>query len=96
MPDQTTPPEAAAGSGGDPPAGVHEELAAAQAEIARLRGRLVEINEELGEARGELEVTRARSRRLSGVLLAIWLRIPVLKRIPDLVVRRLRARRGQR
>jgi hypothetical protein len=85
MPDQTPPAEAAA---------VGEELAAANTEIARLRSLLVEMNTELGSARGELAVLRARSRRLSGILLGLWLRIPVLKRLPDLVVRRVRARRG--
>jgi hypothetical protein len=93
MPDQTTPAETAAG-GGDSPAAVREELTAANAEIARLRGLLVEMNTELGSTRGELAVLRTRSRRLSGILLGLWLRIPVLKRLPDLVVRRVRARRG--
>jgi multidrug resistance efflux pump len=72
-----------------------EDLAAAKAEIARLRGRLVGLNEELGEARGELAVTRARWQRLRQAGLAVWVRVPVLGRIPEFIVHRLEARRGR-
>jgi hypothetical protein len=85
MPDQTTPPEAAAASAGDPLAAVREELAAANEEILRLRGRLVEINTELGTVRGQLTALEARSRRLTGIALGLWMRIPILNRLPHLV-----------
>ncbi len=93
MPDQTTPPAAPGASAGESPAEARAELAAANEEILRLRARLVEINTELGDARGRLTALEARSRRLTHLALGLWLRIPVLNRLPHLLQRLLRGRR---
>ena len=70
------------------------QLAERDAEIARLRSRLVEVNTELGNALGKLAVLEARSQRLTGLLRGLWLRIPLLKHLPSILLRRLKSRRA--